>query len=87
MEQNKRHVYLIQSISNPRRRYVGVTSDVTRRLQDHNQGRSPHTSQYRPWRLVADIKFDGEKKARRFERYLKSGSGRAFASRYFWNET
>jgi hypothetical protein len=32
---------------------------------------------------VVSIEFPSEKAARRFERYLKSGSGRAFAKRHF----
>ena len=50
----------------------------------HNAGQSPHTSKYRPWRIVLAISFADDKRAHAFERYLKSGSGRAFASRHFW---
>ena len=38
---------------------------------------------YRPWELRAWIGFTDEHTAIRFERYLKSGSGRAFAKRQF----
>jgi predicted GIY-YIG superfamily endonuclease len=74
----------MQALGNPKRRCVGVTSDVHRRVTDHNHGKSLHASSHRPWRLVASIRFEAEDKARRFERYLKIGSGRAFASRYSW---
>jgi hypothetical protein len=30
------------------------------------------------------IKFEDDQKALAFEKYLKSGSGRAFANRHFW---
>jgi len=36
-----------------------------------------------PWRIVVSIEFPDEGAAVRFERYLKSGSGRAFAKRHF----
>lgn len=38
---------------------------------------------YRPWSILVVLHFGDESTARRFERYLKSGSGRAFARRHF----
>jgi predicted GIY-YIG superfamily endonuclease len=75
-------VYLLRSISRPERYYVGITSDVSRRLDVHNSGGSRHTMRDRPWRLVSQIEFADEANALRFEKYLKSGSGRAFAKRH-----
>jgi len=40
-------------------------------------------SALRPWQLVAAIEFANEQSALAFEKYLKSGSGRAFAKRHF----
>jgi putative endonuclease len=77
-------VYLIRSISHPQQTYIGVTSDLEHRLKDHNARQSPHTSKYAPWKLVAAIRFNNIQKANAFERYLKTGSGRAFAKRHFW---
>ena len=79
-----KHVYLIQSISHPDRRYTGITIDLGNRLAAHNEGRSKHTSKYRPWKLVTAISFTDEQKAREFESYLKTGSGRAFARKRLW---
>jgi predicted GIY-YIG superfamily endonuclease len=78
------YVYLIESVSNPTKRYVGVTADLKTRLDDHNAGRSPHTSKHCPWRLVTYIAFSDRAQAESFERYLKSGSGHAFASKRLW---
>jgi len=78
------YVYLIESIAAPGRRYVGVTTDLKRRLQDHDAGKSPHTSKFRPWSLVCYIAFSDRMKAEAFERYLKSGSGHAFANKRLW---
>lgn len=78
------YVYLLRSQSNPDQRYTGFTNDVEARLKTHNSGRSPHTSKYRPWSLVAYFAFEEERRARDFELYLKSGSGKAFASKRFW---
>ncbi len=78
------YVYLIESIGHPGERYVGLTDDLKQRMDDHKAGRSVHTAKYRPWTLVAYIAFASESKAREFERYLKVGSGHAFARRHFW---
>ncbi|MGZ8416614.1 MAG: GIY-YIG nuclease family protein [Methyloceanibacter sp.] len=78
------YVYLLESASARGQRYVGVTADVKRRIQDHNEGKSSHTSKFRPWRLVTYIAFSSRTKAESFERYLKSGSGHAFANKRFW---
>ena len=78
------YVYLLQSLSFPRERYVGETSDLKNRLLDHNGGKSTHTAKYRPWKVVTYAAFSDRKQALRFERYLKSGSGHAFANRRLW---
>jgi hypothetical protein len=43
---------------------------------------SHDTRELRPWDLVATIEFANEASAVHFEKYLKSGSGRAFAKRH-----
>jgi putative endonuclease len=63
---------------------VGSTTDLKRRLEEHNSGRSPYTAAHGPWRLVVALHFADEAKAEAFERYLKHGSGHAFARRHFW---
>jgi hypothetical protein len=37
-----------------------------------------------PWELVVAVYFADRQKAEAFERYLKHGSGHAFAKRHFW---
>jgi putative endonuclease len=80
-------VYVLESIPHPGRFYVGCTSDVEERLRKHNAGlaesQSRHSSLYRPWALVVQIGFEDKAKAFAFEKYLKSGSGRAFAKKHF----
>jgi len=79
-----RYVYLIESMADPTRRYVGSTNDFPRRLREHNAGESSHTAKFRPWKPIVVIQFEDEVRAERFERYLKSGSGHAFAKRHLW---
>jgi predicted GIY-YIG superfamily endonuclease len=77
------YVYLVESVHDRLRHYVGQTDDLKSRLDEHNSGHSPHTAHYRPWHLACYLGFADEKKAIAFERYLKSGSGRTFLKRHF----
>src|SRR5215470_11188735 len=79
-----RYVCLLESEAIAGQRYVGATVDLKQRLAEHNAGKSPHTSKYAPWRLVTYVAFSDQRKAEAFERYLKSGSGHAFARKRLW---
>jgi predicted GIY-YIG superfamily endonuclease len=79
----KRFAYVIRSDRDPSRHYTGLTSDIRKRVILHNTAQSGHTVDHRPWRLVVAVECQDEPTARRFEKYLKSGSGRAFAKRHF----
>jgi predicted GIY-YIG superfamily endonuclease len=83
MAGDKRFVYVLRNADVSPKFYVGLSSDVDARLADHNMGHCPHTASRRPWHLHVVLEFSDEKPAIRFERYLKSGSGRAFARRHF----
>jgi putative endonuclease len=78
------YVYLLHSESNPTQTYVGSTGNLRKRFDEHNSGKSAHTRKFAPWSLMAYFGFPERKTAERFEDYLKSGSGRAFAKRHFW---
>ena len=79
-----KYVYLIKSESYPTQSYIGITSDLKKRLSVHNRGGSVHTSKYKPWKLITSLAFSEDSKALAFEHYLKTGSGRAFAKKRFW---
>ena len=79
----KRIVYIIRSEADPSRFYTGITCDVDARIDWHNRGPSGYSVDHRPWSLVVVMTFATEPAARRFESYLKSGSGRAFSKRHF----
>lgn len=78
------YVYLIRSLANPYKTYIGYTADLEDRLAKHNAGGSIYTSDHRPWKLVTYICFDKEDKAIEFEKYIKVGSGHAFAKKRLW---
>ncbi|MCC6573525.1 MAG: GIY-YIG nuclease family protein [Planctomycetes bacterium] len=78
-----KYVYILQSIPNPDEYYVGITDNFNERMANHNCGGSKHTAKFRPWKALVVLRFSDDQKAQEFERYLKSGSGRAFAARHF----
>ena len=78
-----RFVYVLRSESDESRHYTGRTGDVDERLEWHNAGPSGYTLKHRPWAVIVSVEFLDAGAAARFERYLKSGSGRAFAKRHF----
>ena len=82
MPRSRRFVYILNSTSDPSRYYTGLTSNVRDRIAAHNDGRCSHTARARPWRVVVVLAFAEEERAIQFERYLKSGSGCAFAKRH-----
>src|ERR1044071_9692819 len=58
------YVYLIQSLSVRGERYVGITTDLKRRFQEHNQAKSSHTTKFGPWKLITYIAFSNQAKGR-----------------------
>ena len=78
------YVYLIENTSEPRVRYTGYTDDLKQRLRDHNSGKNISTALHRPWHLKTYLAFSTKLQALAFERYLKSGSGHAYANKRLW---
>ncbi|TPJ35660.1 GIY-YIG nuclease family protein [Mesorhizobium sp. B2-8-3] len=78
------YVYLVESEAAEGERYIGISPDLKQRLADHNSGKSSHTSKFRSRRIVTYVAFSDQAKATSFERYLKSGSGHAFANKRLW---
>ena len=75
------YVYILQSQAQSEHYYVGLTDDLRDRLRRHNGGEVPHTYNDRPWRIKTAVAFLDREKAAKFERYLKTASGRAFAKK------
>jgi len=59
--------------------YTGYTVDINNRLKAHNYGFVSYTAPKRPWKMIWYCCFSSKTKALRFEKYIKSGSGFAFA--------
>lgn len=59
--------------------YFGLADNLEARFTTHNKGRVTSTAPYAPWEFIWYGAFQTRKLAVDFERYLKSGSGKAFA--------
>ena len=77
-------VYRLQSENSPAFAYTGYTTDLKRRLAEHNRRQVTSTKKCAPYTLVFYSAFNTARAARNFEDYLKSGSGKAFASKRLW---
>lgn len=75
-------VYVLKSIKHFRF-YVGFTSNVEKRVKDHNAGRTKSTKGYRPWELIFTENFLTRNEARIREKELKSGAGKEFIKQYW----
>lgn len=69
------YVYILKSLKNGKI-YKGLTSDLRRRLSEHNSGRSTYTRQNGPWKLIYYEAFCNKNDAKREEIFLKSGRGK-----------
>ena len=70
-------VYVLYSV-NFQRTYTGFTSDLDRRLKEHNLKQNKSTKAYTPWVLIYKVNLETRIEARKKEKYLKSGVGREF---------
>jgi len=78
------YVYMLSDVATRTHHYVGMTEDIEKRLAKHNAGQVPHTSKFAPWTVDAAIAVRTKPIAAQLERYLKSGSGRAFANKHLF---
>ena len=70
------YVYLLRSKSERQGYYLGYSSDLKRRLQEHNEGKNLST-RYSQWELVYYEAYQTEKAARLREKRLKA-HGRSY---------
>lgn len=79
--ENMQYVYIL--ICNDGDLYVGCTTDLKDRIDRHSRGYVPATKGRLPIKLENYVAFQDKYLAYEFEKYLKSGSGRAFVKRHF----
>ena len=81
------YVYILRSERVTKQTYIGYTSDIRQRLEQHNQGLSKHTAKFCPWKLIFYAAFPDKHLALEFESYLKSHSGKAFTRKRLIDST
>ena len=81
------YVYILFS-QKDQKFYTGFTSDIERRVEEHNQGKNISTKNRRPLELVCYEAYREEMDARGRETFLKSGSGKRYLKKQlkFWFE-
>ena len=60
------YVYLIRSLSHPDQGYIGIKTDLKRRIAEHNRGKTRSTRAYWPWEVAVAIYFADSAKAQAF---------------------
>ena len=75
-------VSVIRSVTRPYR-YVGITENVDRRLDEHEKGKSKSTRGRGPFELIHTESFETRDEARAREKFLKSGVGRKWLNDNF----
>ncbi|MFA6131790.1 MAG: GIY-YIG nuclease family protein [Patescibacteria group bacterium] len=69
-------VYVLLSLKD-RRLYTGFTTDLDRRMKEHNEGTTKSTKNRRPFVLLYYEVYRTEQEAKKREKFLKGGNGRA----------
>ena len=64
------YVYLLQS-KTTQKFYVGWTTDIKRRITEHNSGKSQYTKSRGPWELIGYEMFLNSEEAKKRERAFK----------------
>ena len=75
-------MYYVYSLACKDGHYVGCTNDLKDRIARHIAGQVPATASRLPVELVFYFAHENKYKAFEFEKYLKSGSGRAFINKH-----
>lgn len=82
------YVYVLQS-KKKGSLYIGYTSDLRKRFQEHNRGLNFSTKPFRPWQLIHYEAYKNIKDVKRREKYLKSNQGNRLLKRmlkeYFYD--
>ena len=78
-------IYVIQSLAD-KRIYIGMSQNPEKRLLDHNNGRVFSTKGHRPWKIIFQEDVGSREKARKKEKYYKSGCGRESIKKFIIQE-
>lgn len=80
----KYYTYILISQSK-KKTYTGYTTNLQRRLEEHNAGKVKSSKAYRPYRILYYEEFETVKGAKDKEKYLKSYAGRKKIKEFFFS--
>jgi predicted GIY-YIG superfamily endonuclease len=75
------YVYILESLKD-KSHYIGTTSDLKNRLNEHNSGETKSNKSKLPYKIIWYCAIPKKETAYNFERYLKSSSGYAFTNKH-----
>jgi putative endonuclease len=78
------YVYVLWS-DKLQKRYVGITENIEKRIDEHNRGCNRFTKGGIPWILIHTEDYSSKSEALKRERFLKSGVGRAWLDSFLKN--
>ena len=76
------YMHYVYSLKYQDGHYIGCTNDLRDRIDRHQRGQIPATADRLPIKLVFYFAISDKYKTFEFEKYLKSGSGRAFTKKH-----
>ena len=68
------NVYILKSIRQ-KRYYIGCTENITKRLNEHNTGKTKSTKPFAPWKIIYTETYEDKKEAYKREWHLKHPKG------------
>ncbi|NLA08322.1 MAG: GIY-YIG nuclease family protein [Parcubacteria group bacterium] len=78
------YVYVIKSLKD-NNLYIGISSNPSKRLKQHNLGMTSSTKHRRPFKLIYQEKCANRLEARQKEKFYKSGCGREILKKFIDN--
>ncbi len=81
------YTYILKSKVRAGAIYIGYTSDLKKRLTEHNNpAYKSYSKRFAPWETESYFAFSTEQQAKDFETYLKGNSGKAFMRKRLLSE-
>ncbi|MCK4561190.1 MAG: GIY-YIG nuclease family protein [Calditrichia bacterium] len=77
-QENKTYFVYILKSEKDKKRYIGSTNNLQRRIAEHNRGTVKSTKFRRPFKMVYKEQFQTQKEAEDREKFFKTGRGRQF---------
>jgi len=74
------YIYILNCSDN--KPYTGCTQNLKERIERHQNGHVPATATRLPVKLISYTAISNKYRAFELEKYLKSGSGRAFIKKH-----